>query len=678
MRIPIILFTFLFFGFTFASVPTQVYNLLSSYNIPNSIINTLTAVNITYSNNTYTALYSNSRLFFLVNDTSNNFVLNVTQIYLIIRNYTIANSYYSINKNVLLNDMHAFENSSLSSLNYCLYETGLNQYTCNVSNSCYSCQTVPSCNLVMYKTDGVTGPFAQDIMKLESAYGLLNSSFNAFYSSIENMNTKNVAYNLAIANSALANITNLTKSLYTNGLFAPTNVTNAMLSQCVFYPNPSTAPWYCFAFGYCNALTYNFSILNNITSIMERINSMPIQESQLYLVAYNASVTESKYIAPILYMRKTAELNKILNVTLANYSSIVNGSQLVLGHISNASLENNLSRLISLRNYTINNFVSINLSAYNKTLAYYIANTTYLYSKLNATYTSMLSLAKGNTALLLKEQLNSMLPNPKLASLSLQELGLNNMLNGKISNVSLAFAELESINKEASMLYSAPFGLVEIARAIDGAFARSMSIIIPMPYSSNVAVAPVYGALLSLLIGIVAFGILFIFYMNLRLKRKIVINRRTMRNWHMLFGIVWLLIILYVILTYLYASKANAFAPISAFDSAVAQSHYVVVALNGTPSLSQYQCASLVSKNLISMQKEPVLIYINNNTCKVGNNSVSLSTCMNYYAVSDIPMVILTNSNSSLIKPYSFYGSYLAFNGNESIMNACYAALLLK
>jgi hypothetical protein len=191
----------------------------------------------------------------------------------------------------------------------------------------------------MYKTDGVTGPFAQDIMKLESAYGLLNSSFNAFYSSIENMNTKNVAYNLAIANSALANITNLTKSLYTNGLFAPTNVTNAMLSQCVFYPNPSTAPWYCFAFGYCNALTYNFSILNNITSIMERINSMPIQESQLYLVAYNASVTEGKYIAPILYMRKTAELNKILNVTLANYSSIVNGSQLVLGHISNASLE---------------------------------------------------------------------------------------------------------------------------------------------------------------------------------------------------------------------------------------------------------------------------------------------------------------------------------------------------
>ena len=146
----------------------------------------------------------------------------------------------------------------------------------------------------------------------------------------------------------------------------------------------------------------------------------------------------------------------------------------------------------------------------------------------------------------------------------------------------------------------------------------------------------------------------------------------------MLFGIVWIFIILYVGLTYLYASEANTFAPISAFDSAVAQSHYVVVALNGTPSLSQYQCASLVSKNLISMGKGPVLIYINNNTCTVGSNSVSLSTCMNYYARSGIPMVILTNSNSSLIKPYSFYGSYLAFNGNESIMNACYAALLLK
>ncbi|MGC8699853.1 MAG: hypothetical protein ACP5RK_02535 [Candidatus Micrarchaeia archaeon] len=680
MKILLPLFaTFIFFAIANASLPQQIASILSSYNVPSSIMNMLTPVNITYNNNTYTALYSNGRLFFLINDSNGNFVLNTTQIYLIIRNNTIANSYYSINKQQLLNYMHAYQNSSQDALNYCLFETGLNQYTCNVSNSCYSCQTVPSCNLVMYKNDGIYGSFAQDIMKLQSQYHELNASFNTFYSSIESMNTKNAAYNLALANSAFMNISNMTKNLIFNGLFPPTpNITNTMMAQCEFYPNPNTAPWYCYAFGYCEALTYNYSLLNKMSNIMAEINTEPFQESQIYMLAYNASLTEERYIAPVLYARKTAQLNSILNVTLANYSSIVNGSELVLSHISNSSLSNALSNLAYLRNYTISNYMSINLTQYNKTLSSSMKNLTSLYDSLNSTYLGLLSIARNNTAILLKEELNTQYPSQKLEGLSLEELNLNNEINGKISNLSLLSSSLASIYKEAKSIYTSPFGLVELARLIDGPFARSIATVIPMPYSANVELAPLYSMILSLLIGVIFFGIIFLIYMNLRIKRRIIVNKYTARNWHILFAIIWIIILIYAGLTYLFAYEANSFAPISAFDKAVAGSHYIVIALNGTTSLNQFECGSMISKNLLGMGKSPVLISISNNTCTVSNKTISLSTCMNYYAQSNIPVIILTNSNTNLIKPYSFYGSYLEFMGNESAMNACYASLLLR
>ncbi|MGC9011138.1 MAG: hypothetical protein ACP5JN_03300 [Candidatus Micrarchaeia archaeon] len=679
MKLYLYIFASLLFGLAYASVPAQVYYLLSSYNVPNSLINSLVAVNITYSNNTYTALYQNDKLLFLINDSKNDFVLNVTQIFTIIRNYTIASSFGSINKNMLLSYMHAFQNSSRDAINYCLFETGLDKYTCNVSNSCYSCQTVPVCNLLMYKTDGVTGTFAQDIMNFEKEYSILNNSFNAFYSSISTMNPKNSAYNLAIANSAFANITNMSRKLYTNGLFPITpNITNSMMSQCIFYPDPNTAPWYCYAFGYCEALTYNFSILNKTAQLMASINSKPFSDSQIYTIAYNASLTEGKYIAPILYAKKLAELNRIMNVTLANYPSLLNSSFYLLSHISNASLYNNLNKLAMLRNYTLNNFMSINLTQYNKTLASYMANVTALYSSLNSTYASMLALARNNTMLLLKAELNSMEPSASLLRLSLEELELNKLVSGKINNLSYVSSRLTAINSEAKSIYSKPFGLVELARAIDGPFARSLSMAIPMPYQSNLSLAPLYGAVLSLMLGIILFGVVFLVYMNLKIKGRIIINKRTMRNWRILFIALFALIIIYASITYMYDLKASSFAPISAFDNSVAHSHYVVVVLNGTPTINQYRCGSLVSKNLISMGKEPVLISINNNTCTVGDKTMGLSMCMNFYAQSNIPMVILTNSNTNMLKVYSFYGSYLELRGNESMMDACYPAWLLK
>jgi hypothetical protein len=666
-------------GISGASI-VGVNSLLSSYNVPNSIQSMLVPVNISYNGNVYTALYyNNNALYFLVNDTTNDFVLNATQIYMIIRNKTIANSYVTINKQQLINYMHSYANSTAPSLNDCLFETGLEYYTCNASNSCYSCQTVPSCNMLLYKTDGYTGLFGQAIAGLGSQYKILNASLSLFYSSISSMNATNAAYMLSLADSAFRNISNITSSLYKNPLFPPTsNITNQELGQCDFYSNPSTKPWYCNSFGYCSALTYNYSMLNKLSNIIAQINSKPFLESQIYMLAYNASNTESKYIEPILYARKNAQLSSIIHITLANYSTLSNDTELVLSHISNYTAESILAKLNNTINYTSNNFMSINLTKENATLASYMKNLSIVYSHINATYSSMLLLARNNTAMLLKDQMNSNSAIPALASLAMEQLAINNELNSYISNASSLDNSLMLLGSKIKALYSQPINLEGIARAIDAPFARSFSRFIPMPYFSNIAFAPIYSAVLSLLIGLIVFGVIFFLYLQMKFKKRIIINKRTAKNWHIFFGIIWLLIIIYMIITYVVAASANSFAPISAVDSAVANSNFVVVALNGTPTLSQYECASLLSKTVMSMHKTPVIASMKGSSCVIGNTTSTFDTCMNYYAQHNIPVVLLTNSNSSSISSYAFYGTVLYAHGNESFMNSCYASLLLK
>ncbi|MGC8710584.1 MAG: hypothetical protein ACP5RF_03180 [Candidatus Micrarchaeia archaeon] len=657
----------------------NVYSLLSSYNVPSSIQNMLSPINIYYSGNNYTALYSSNALYFLVNDTSDSFVMNATQIYIIIRNETIANSYMTISKPQLISYMSSYINSTASSMNECLFETGLNQYTCTLSNSCYSCQTVPSCNILLYKTDGYTGPFGQAVASLEQQYNTLNSSLSQFYSSIESLNASNAAYKLSIADSAFRNISNITTSIYKNPLFPPSsNITNSQKLQCNFYSNPSTAPWYCNSFGYCSALTYNYSMLNKLSSVMAQINSRPFLESQIYMLAYNASNTESKYIEPIFYARKIAQLDSITHVTLANYSTLVNSTELVLSHISNSTAQSILAKLQNQINYTENNFLSLNLTKENTTLINYMQNLSKVYYKINATYSSLLLLARNNTAMLLKDQLNSRNAVPAIAPLAMSQFEINSELESYIPNASSVNESLHLLSSKISAMYYAPISIDEFVRAVDGSFARSLSRFIPMPYQSNIMLAPIYSSLLSLLIGIILFGIIFFMYLQMKLKRRIVINRRTSKNWHIFFGIIWLFIIAYVLLTYIFAASASSFAPISAIDNAVAHSNFVVVMLNGTPTLSQYECGSLVSKAAIAMHKTPIIASLKGSSCAVGNTTSTYDTCMNYYAQHNIPVVMLSNSNSSSITSYSFYGTVLYAQGNESFMDSCYASLLLK
>ncbi|MEM3753791.1 MAG: hypothetical protein QW778_04295 [Candidatus Micrarchaeaceae archaeon] len=679
VRFAIPILSLLLFSMGYAVSP-QINLLLQSYNVNSSLINALQQQNITYANANYAALYNNGRLYFVYDYNTGSFLTNSTQIFFIIKNYTLANSLKLANFSSLALLVQRYAATSAAPLTDCLVETGLSRgLTCTLSNYCQSCQEVPSCNMAMYKTDGPSGPLGLGIMKFESQYNWLNSSYNNLYANINSINISNAQYKLSAINAELANISNLTSTIYMNPIFPPTaNITNAQLSTCIYYSNPATAPWYCTALGYCQFTSYNYSMLNQIMARSFYINSLPITDAQIMGIAQNASNYTNSVIVPVLNAQKFALLGRILNTTLANYTATYGTALLLLSHISNSSLLNAVRAINSSYTYTLANYLSMNLSAENKTLANEFSTLKSLVGSLNSTYSYMLGYARNNTALLLKAQLSTQSPNPKLAQMGIEQLAINNELLGRISNTTALMGRMAGIRAYAAPLASAGFSLTSLVRAIDAPFARSVAYSLNMPYATAVAAMPALAALLSLLIGMVFILLIAFFYARLKLKRRLRLSRRVRRNWHLLFAMAGAIVIIYVAATYAFAANANSFATPSAFDNALKGSQHVAIVINGTPSLSIYQCASIISKSLIAMHKEPNIVSLVGKTCTVGNLTTTANYCLNYYSVRNIPIIELTNSSMASIGIYSFYGSRMSIAGNSTFMNACYPALLLS
>ncbi len=663
--------------------PAKVISLLQSYDVPNGIINSLQFVNLSYSGYNYTALYSKStgRLFFVVNLTGNySFVLNQTSIFNIIRNYTEEKAFMAANFPKLKALLFNYTNSSNPSLHDCLVETGLSTgVSCTVQNNCLACQSVPSCNKILYETNGGTGVFGEGIAAFAVGYNNYASNMSIFNSSIATINASNAQYKLHGIESAIANIFNMTKSFVTNPIFPlPPNVTNAQRAYCMYYMNYSSAtpPWYCQSIGYCGNLYYNSTVKNSIISYMYYINTLPLRDEQVMAIAKNASTTTYAYVMPILEKEKAAQFNAIMNTTLANYSSLVASASALLSHVSNATL---LARLNALEgayaNFT-SNYMLMNLSGENKTLALMVKSLSEAYAPLNESYANVLSLARNNTKLLLEAQMSSPVPSKGLASASFEELGINSQLSGKISNLSAMEASLISISKIAKSLYSAP--LPSILRSFDGIFAKGLSNSFHLPYSTAVALVPAFSALLSFIIGMILFALLAFFYSYMKMHHKVVLNRRTKKNWRNLFLIALALVLVYVALTYVLASSANAFTPISPFQNAVKASPYIAIVINGTPNINVYECASEISAMAHAMNKTPVIVSFHNGLCSVGNYTLTQEQCFSSYAQMGVPMVVLTSSSNDSISVYSFYGSYMLANGDSAFMTACYPALLLS
>ncbi|MGC8629003.1 MAG: hypothetical protein ACP5T4_02220 [Candidatus Micrarchaeia archaeon] len=655
----------------------QADSLLINYNVPASLIAALQPVYLNYSGNEYMVLYKGTIPYFVINISSQSFVTNASSIYNIIRNYTFTSSYSKLNFSVLASQMHAYENSSAVPISDCLQETGLSSgVNCTLSNHCASCQGVPVCRAVLDNTSGPSGVFGSGIMKFESQYNQLNSSYAQFYASLKGINKTNVLVKIASLESAFRNISNLTQTISQNPIF-PANLTSSMFSTCINYQNSTSAPWFCFSLGFCEFTTFNYSLLNKMQSELNAINSTPLSDQAIFSLAANSSSTELGYIFPVLSRQKLKELEQTVATELSGYNATVANAEQLLNEVNDSELEVELSNLEKAYAQLSSSYLTENISKQAAYVSSLLAAFTANYSALNKTYSSVLATAGNNTAKILKAQLTN--PNqPGLYNIAFQELGLNRQLETTVGNVIALQGSLLEVSSKLKPYSTSSISLVEFARAVDGAFARPLLYVLHTSYAKAVALAPLFGALLSFIIGITFLLALVFLRSYLKLKKKIVDRPKTVKNWHRLYLLVLLLIAVYVVATYALLAYANSYAPFSAFSSALQNSRYVVIAINGTPTLNAYSCASKIGAEASSLGKQPLLISLSNGNCIIGNTTKSYDYCMNYFAGINAPMIVLTNSTSEGMSLYSLYGTVLNYMGNATAIQACYPSLMLN
>jgi len=651
---------------------------LVNYNVPAALVALLKPVYINYSGIEYVVMYNATTPYFVINTSSNSFVLNATSIYNIIRNYSINYTLAHTNFTLIASQMHRYLNSSSNQITDCLHETGLDTgLTCTLANHCQSCEAVPVCQAVLINTSGPTGVFGLGIMKFEKQYNLLNSSEASFFAALQGINRTNALLRISTAVADFDNISNVTRTLYQNPIFPPNNVTSSQIATCVNYPVLTSAPWFCSALGFCEGLTYNYSLLNVMSKEIQGLNALPISNQNIFSLAVSASQKEMLYLYPVLSKQRLAVLGHELNTTLASYNSTLQNAEQLLSHVSNSLLVSQLNLLVKSYSALVQNYMSENISEQANATAKLLGNVSKTYALLNSSYSSAVALAGNNTAKVLEAQLTNA-NQSGLAGLAFEELNLNSELAGSnISNITGIRASLLAVSHKLQHYSFSAFGLASIARAVDGPFLRPLAYSLHAPYSTAVALSPLLGTLFSLIIGIVIIFAFFFVRSYFKLHRRLVMNKRTARNWRILFELIVVVVVVYVVATYAVLAYANSYAPFSAFSSAVSHSHDLVIAINGTPTLNAYECASKIGVEATAMNKTPTLISIINGVCTVGNSTMNVSTCMNYYAVHNIPVIMLTNSSNFGISIYSLYGTVMNARGNATIQQACYPALLL-
>lgn len=667
----------------------EVDALLQGYNVSSSLVATLQPVNLSYAGLQYLGLYSAGAPYFVVNLTGNySLVLNTSSVVSIIKNYTVSTSLAQANFTKLHDQMQLYEQSSAGPIDGCLVGTGLSTgTTCTLENECASCLAVPICYCLLtgYRCPpgasppggGAAGIFGSGIMQFESQYNMLNSSFKTFSSATSGINLGNALSNLAEINSAFANISSISHDISLNPIFPPTaNVTPNMIAGCASYVNLNTAPWYCAALGYCGATSYNSSRLAYINFALAAIDSLPLSDAQIYSLASNVSRNENAYIYPVLSKQKLAALKQILNSTIPGYAGLVNGTELLLAHVSNTTLQNELIALQSNYSNVMSNFFTMNLSNVNVTLGKQYALLSSDYARLNSSYSSVLSGAENNTAKLLELQLYGAY-NSKISDIALAELAINNQLaSGRLSNVTKLEAQVSALSTDLGAYSISPISFTELARTIDGPFIRSTATSMGLSYASAVGMAPALGMLLSLIFGIIFLICVFAFQLYLKREHKLAINRRTAKNWRLVFMACGALVLLYLATTYALLSGASSAAPYSAFQGAYKASQSVVVALNGTVTPGMTSCANQIGAQVTSQGKKLVSLNFSNGLCKTASLPATIDSCLNFYAGTNIPVIILTNSTHTSLRLYSLYGTVLSASGNESVMDTCYVSLL--
>ncbi|MEM0149878.1 MAG: hypothetical protein QXW10_03220 [Candidatus Micrarchaeaceae archaeon] len=662
---------------------TSLSQYLSTY-MPNAAISSYSLHNVSIGTSSY-VIMQHGTSFIVVNETNGySMMMNATQIYAVLKPYVL--SAYTPGAAVLeaLNaSMNAYVSQAAPPLNDCLTETGLNQYTCNATNACFSCQTVPICSHWLPYYGGPTGVMGLGIMNFSGQYRNLTSNYTAFYSAVKSTDASPYQ-SIAAMKKALSNIARISVVLPQNPIFPlPQNFTASSMASCSSYAMPSQEPWYCVDIGMCEYTTFNSTLLSSMQNTVQQLSMLPLSNSSIMQLSVNASDLAKAYVQPVLNAKATAAFNAFLNATLPKYNSSLDSAKALLSRVSNASLSASVSELEGTFAAIMKQGINQSIALANTEILDAISNTTALYSKLNALYAPLNSTAYSTSVAAVRYQLDYRSVPPLLAKLSAEQQGISLELMQGIGSASLQgmLANESAISKGISSFSGTPFTLASFVKSVDGGAVSAMLYSPAGPVASKIASAPAYAALISFIIGIIVLLLAYsLVYSRLKRKRKIKVSRRVKRSWSILFLVLFVLVIIYAYATYAYAQGANSFLPVSMFIGRLQGSTQAVIMVNDSGSLNAAQllCAATLQKELKSSNKSVAIFAVENYSCVTANATLSGVQCSNKFLASGVPIIYMGSGTGSSIYYKGMYGNMLYAQGNATYGSSCELASLLK
>ena len=687
-------------GVSAAGTTPQMSSYLSSY-VPNSVIANSTFTNISYGTGTYALMHISSSQNILINTTDGHYsiVTNNSTAFSILAPY--LKKEYSPSQSLIrrINSTIAlYQKQANPPLADCLIETGvgrlnlLNTTSLNNNTATQACFTVPECRKSFYNYSGETGPLIAGIRDFGTQYINMNNSYRSFYELASTLNVSDFYSNVEGMLKDISNLTTIQRTMPTNPIFPlPSNFNPSLFANCQNYAqNSPNMPYYCQDIGDCKYTTFNATTLNYAYAQVSGLLSLPVYNKTIQSYADNATATAVSYIEPVIIKQNTTILDAFLNVTLPKYNSTVSNATFALSKISNSSLSYKLSSLKSEMSRVLSAGIYQNVSKANTVVSSEISNVSKLTSTLLLPYDELLASMQNSTATITLKQLDYKVPPEEASFLAIQQQKLSSEISsGKMNKSEIAslMAKSSSLSSKASSL-PAPLSLAAFVNGVDGGLVSAMLYGSSAGIASKEASAPFYAALISF---IIALALILVFYgltyARLSHKRKLRNSKRVKRAWLFLFIGLLVLGLIYAAITYSIASSASSFLPVSSFMASAASSNTVLIAINGTNTLSlsgissgSLGCAGSLEQTLKNAGKRTGIIAVQNYTCTVSNvtSSSSGSACYNDILGSGTPLIQIDQANSSYVSYKGMYGTVLYASGPSATGADCYLNTMLK
>ncbi|MGC9191010.1 MAG: hypothetical protein ACP5FR_03830, partial [Candidatus Micrarchaeia archaeon] len=305
------------------------------------------------------------------------------------------------------------------------------------------------------------------------------------------------------------------------------------------------------------------------------------------------------------------------------------------------------------------------------------------YSKVNALYAPIYKDAYNATSQIMLYELNYRQEPEQLAQAAAKMQAIDAMLSGTIntSEAKSMASLISGIQSNASAFSAVPFSFAAATKSIDGGIINAMLYGSGLSIGQKMALAPLYSAMLSFIIGIILMLLLYsATYARLRKSHKIKVNKKVKKAWAFVFIAVFVLVLAYSYVTYAFASSANSFLPISIFTSKLADSSNAVIMVGSgnTINAQQMLCIATLSKELKAQGKNAPVIMASNYSAISSNSSMNGIQYTNKLLANSIPIIYIENGSSSNITFAGMYGYMLRAQGNATYGSSCYLSYLLK